>query len=95
MSFFKISLIRSGTGLPRRQRDVLQALGLKKRNKPVFRPVNPDTAGMIMVVKELLAVKEVESPEVTKRKSDPGFYVEQPVSPILPESSAEASSKST
>jgi hypothetical protein len=31
MSYFRITLIRSAIGLPRRSTDVLKALGLKKR----------------------------------------------------------------
>ena len=47
----------------------------------VFHPVSPDVAGQIMKVKELVAVKEVDTP-LTKqevhleRKPDSGFYIE-------------------
>ena len=79
MAFFKITLVRSGIGLYRKQ-DILQSLGISKRYKPVFHPVSADIAGKIMQVKELVAVKEVERPEPKGlKKSDPGFYVEQPV----------------
>ena len=80
MAYFKITLIRSGIGLYNKQA-VLRSLGLKKRYKPVFHPVSPDIAGKIMEVKELVAVKEVEDPETkSSKKSDPGFYLEKPVS---------------
>ena len=79
MAFFKITLVRSGIGLYRKQ-DILKSLGVKKRYKPVYQPVTADIAGKIMQVKELVQVKEVESPEPKgSKKSDPGFYVEQPV----------------
>jgi large subunit ribosomal protein L30 len=81
MPFFRITLLRSGIGLPMKTRGVLTALGLRKRMATVFQPVTPDVAGMIMKVKELVDVEEVEE-KLTKyqikanRKPDPGFYVE-------------------
>ncbi|KAK2735218.1 39S ribosomal protein L33, mitochondrial [Myotisia sp. PD_48] len=82
MSYFRITLIRSAIGLPRRTKDVLYALGLKKRMATVFFPVSQSVAGQIMKVKELVAVKEVTQP-LTKeqvnleRKPDPGYYIER------------------
>ena len=85
MTFFKITLIRSAIGLPKRTQAVLRALGLRKRMKTVFQPVTPGAAGQIMKVKELVAVSEVENRLTQKemkalRKPDPGYYVETPVS---------------
>ena len=85
MAFFKITLIRSGIGLPRRTQGVLAALGLRKRMRTVYHPVSPDVAGQIMKVKELVAVSEVEKALTKKemkmaRKPDPGYYVETPIS---------------
>ena len=85
MAFFKITLIRSGIGLPRKTQGVLAALGLRKRMRTVFHPVSPDVAGQIMKVKELVAVSEVEKALTKKemamaRKPDPGYYLETPVS---------------
>ncbi|KKK14738.1 hypothetical protein P175DRAFT_0497396 [Aspergillus ochraceoroseus IBT 24754] len=82
MSYFRITLVRSAIGLPRRTTDVLKALGLKKRMATVFHPVSPSVAGQIMKVKELVDVREVER-RLTKqqvhleRKPDPGYYVEK------------------
>lgn len=82
MSYFRITLIRSAIGLPKRTTGVLKALGLKKRMATVFHPVSQDVAGQIMAVKELVAVKEVDRP-LTKdevhweRKPDPGYYIEK------------------
>ncbi|KAK2800223.1 hypothetical protein FQN50_008187 [Emmonsiellopsis sp. PD_5] len=82
MTYFRITLIRSAIGLPKRSTGVLMALGLKKRMATVFHPVSPDVAGQIMKVKELVSVREVERP-LTKqqvhleRKPDPGYYVER------------------
>jgi large subunit ribosomal protein L30 len=81
-TYFRITLLRSAIGLPRRSTDVLKALGLKKRMATVFHPVSPSVAGQIMRVKELVSVQEVEQ-ALTKqqvhleRKPDPGYYVEK------------------
>ncbi|KAE8147429.1 hypothetical protein BDV25DRAFT_160393 [Aspergillus avenaceus] len=82
MSYFRVTLVRSAIGLPRRTTDVLKALGLKKRMVTVFHPVSPSVAGQIMKVKELVEVREVEKrltrQEVhLERKPDPGYYVEK------------------
>ncbi|BCS20634.1 mitochondrial 54S ribosomal protein uL30m [Aspergillus puulaauensis] len=82
MSYFRVTLVRSAIGLPRRTTDVLKALGLKKRMATVFHPVSQSTVGQIMKVKELVEVQEVEK-RMTKqemhleRKPDPGYYVER------------------
>ncbi|KAJ5669458.1 hypothetical protein N7462_010528 [Penicillium macrosclerotiorum] len=82
MSYFRITLLRSAIGLPRRSTDVLKALGLKKRMATVFHRVSPSVAGQIMKVKELVSVQEVDR-ALTKqevhleRKPDPGYYVEK------------------
>lgn len=52
--------------------------------RTVYHPVNQDTAGQIMKVKELVAVSEVEK-ALTKsemrelRRPDPGYYIETAV----------------
>jgi ribosomal protein L30 len=83
MSYFRITLKRSGIGLPERVQGVLHALGLRKRMKTVFYPVSSQVAGQIMKVKELVEVQEVDKPlskyELKQeRKPDPGFYLEKP-----------------
>jgi large subunit ribosomal protein L30 len=84
MSYFRITLMRSGIGMPKKTQGVLMALGLRRRMKTVFHPVSPQVAGQIMRVKELVHVEEV--PEAltpaelkAERKPDPGFYVEKAV----------------
>lgn len=82
MSYFRITLMRSAIGLPRKSADVLKALGLRKRMATVFHPVTPSVAGQIMKVKELVAVSEVDKPMTKQevhqeRVPDPGFYVER------------------
>lgn len=81
MVFFKITLIRSAIGLPRKTQAVLNALGLRKRMATVFKPVNASSAGQIMKIKELVAVSEVEralsNAEMRDlRRPDPGYYIE-------------------
>ena len=84
MPFFRITLHRSAIGLPARTRGVLAALGLRRRSQTVFHPVEPQFAGMIMKVKELVRVQEVEEAlskaEVkAERTPDTGFYIEKAV----------------
>ncbi|OTB01044.1 hypothetical protein M426DRAFT_323827 [Hypoxylon sp. CI-4A] len=84
MSFFRITLHRSAIGLPERTRGVLAALGLRKRSQTVFHPVSAQSAGMILKVKELVKVSEVEkalSPQEMReeRRPEPGFWVEKAV----------------
>lgn len=48
----------------------------------VFHPVHPQFAGMIMKVKELVKVEEVEKPMTTRelrdsRRPEAGFWVEK------------------
>jgi large subunit ribosomal protein L30 len=81
MPYFRITLLRSGIGMPYKVQGVLKALGLRKRMTTVYHPVTQSVAGQIMRIKELVDVKEVEH-AVTKeemraaRRPDPGYYVE-------------------
>ncbi|KAF9874502.1 50s ribosomal protein [Colletotrichum karsti] len=84
MSFFRITLHRSAIGLPKSTRAVLESLGLHRRTQTVFHPVKPEFAGMIMQVKELVKVEEVDRAKTKyevkeERRPDPGFYVEKAV----------------
>jgi large subunit ribosomal protein L30 len=80
-SYFRITLMRSGIGLPKRTQGVLKALGLRQRMKTVFYPVSPEVAGQIMRVKELVSVDRALTKEELKaeRKPDPGYYMESAV----------------
>ncbi len=83
-AFFRITLHRSAIGLPQRTRDVLAALGLRRRSQTVFHAVSPAAAGMLMKVKELVRVAEVDAPLSrdqlrAERTPDKGFYVEKAV----------------
>lgn len=81
-SYFRITLHRSAIGLPERTRGVLASLGLHRRCQTVFHPAEPQFAGMIMKVKELVRVEEVDrrlsAAELrAERTPDRGFWVER------------------
>ena len=80
--YFRITLLRSAIGLPKKMSGVLQALGLRKRLRTVYHPVTADVAGQVFAVKELVDVQEVDralSKQEMKslRTPDAGFYVEK------------------
>ncbi|TKA32726.1 hypothetical protein B0A50_00951 [Salinomyces thailandicus] len=79
---FRITLVRSAIGLPRKSSGVLAALGLHKRLRTVYHPVSPQVAGMVFAVKELVDVQAVAQPlsgrEMRElRRPDSGFWVER------------------
>merc|ERR1711939_333035 len=81
-SYFRITLMRSAIGLPKKSSGVLAALGLHKRLRTVYHPVSPQTAGMVFAVKELVDVQEVDQALSKRemrelRRPDSGFYVER------------------
>jgi large subunit ribosomal protein L30 len=74
--------MRSGIGLAKRRNDTLVALGLRKRFRTVYKPVNPQTAGLLLRVKELIRLELVDDVETKeqqreKRKPQKGYVVEQ------------------
>jgi large subunit ribosomal protein L30 len=82
MSYFRITLMRSGIGMPEKTQGVLKALGLRKRMTTVYHPVTQSVAGQIMRIKELIDVKEVKNPMTKEqmraaRRPDPGYYIEK------------------
>ncbi|KAK5116392.1 hypothetical protein LTR62_007939 [Meristemomyces frigidus] len=82
--FFRITLLRSAIGLPKRTAGVLAALGLHKRLRTVYHPVTQDVAGQIFAVKELVDVQEVDQKlsdgQMRElRRPGPGFWVEKRV----------------
>ncbi len=89
MSYFRITLMRSGIGMPKKTQGVLMALGLRRRMRTVFHPVSPEVAGQIMKVKELVHVEEVEKALTTQelraeRRPHPGYYIETSLPRIRP-----------
>jgi large subunit ribosomal protein L30 len=79
--FWKVTLMRSAIGLPRRRGDTLVALGLRKRFRTVYKPINPQIAGLILKVKELVQLELVDTAETKeemrqKRRPEKGYVVE-------------------
>ena len=58
MAKVKITLVRSTSGQPKRQKATIEALGLKKLNQSIIKEANPATVGMIKKVEHLLSVEE-------------------------------------
>ncbi|KAK5120288.1 hypothetical protein LTR85_006494 [Meristemomyces frigidus] len=81
-NYFRITLLRSAIGLPKKSSGVLAALGLHKRLRTVYHPVSQTVAGQVFAVKELVDVQEVDQ-ALTKREMrelrqpESGFYVER------------------
>ncbi len=57
-STIKIKLVRSPHGRPKKQREIIRGLGLKKLHQTVERPNNRATRGMIKKVIHMVEVKE-------------------------------------
>ena len=60
MKKYKIVQVRSRIGRPAAQKRTLDALGIKKMNRPVYLEGSPQVEGMINKVKHLLSVEEVK-----------------------------------
>lgn len=63
MAKLRITWTRSAIGLPRSQRRVVQALGLRKLHQTVERADTPSIRGMVHKVRHLVAVEEVPEAE--------------------------------
>jgi large subunit ribosomal protein L30 len=59
-NFLKVKLIRSLVGRPRKQREVVKGLGLRKMSSEVIRKDCPEIWGMINKVSHLVQVEAVE-----------------------------------
>lgn len=57
----KVTLVRSPIGYAQDQKDTVSSLGLKKVNKSVMLPDNPQVRGMIYKVRHMLLVEEPSS----------------------------------
>ncbi len=58
MAKIKITQVKSVIGRPKRQKATVQALGLKRLNKPVVHDATPQILGMVEKVSHLVAVEE-------------------------------------
>jgi large subunit ribosomal protein L30 len=58
MSKIVVTQIRSSIGRPKRQKETIKALGLKKLNNPVEHEATPQILGMVKKVSHLVKVEE-------------------------------------
>jgi large subunit ribosomal protein L30 len=56
----KVTQLRSTVGKPRRQRDTVRALGLRRIRHSVVKEDRPEIRGMLARVSHLVDVEEVE-----------------------------------
>jgi len=56
----KITLVKSPIGYSWDQKETVKRLGLKKLNKTVVKPDNPQIRGMVRKVRHLVKVEEIE-----------------------------------
>ncbi|HSH20303.1 MAG TPA: 50S ribosomal protein L30 [Draconibacterium sp.] len=60
MAKIKITQVKSSIGSTKRQKLTLEALGLKKLNRPVVHEVTPQIVGMVNKMRHLISVEEVK-----------------------------------
>jgi len=59
MAKLKITQVKSSIGSTKRQKLTLEALGLKKLNRPVIHEATPQIVGMVNKMSHLISVEEV------------------------------------
>ena len=59
MKQLKVTQVKSGIDRPERQKRTLQALGIKKMNRPIIVEASPQVEGMINKLRHLLIIEEV------------------------------------
>lgn len=60
MAKIQITQVKSGIGSTKRQKRTLEALGLKKLNRPVVHEATPQIMGMVNKMRHLISVEEVK-----------------------------------
>ena len=60
MPKLKVTQVRGSAGKPRRQRDTLRALGLRRIRQAVVKEDRPEIRGMIARIEHLVVVEDVE-----------------------------------
>ncbi|KAG0175255.1 hypothetical protein DFQ28_002115 [Apophysomyces sp. BC1034] len=77
--YFKVTLTRSTIGLSKDYRAAAKTLGLHRLHQTTYQPVNASSAGLILKLKELVKVQNVESiptrEELDAAKPARGFKV--------------------
>ena len=64
-SSLEIKLVKSQIGVPKKLRNILIGLGLRKTHTSVIRKDTPEIRGMIFKVKHLIEVTELETTDYT------------------------------
>ncbi|GLR19335.1 50S ribosomal protein L30 [Portibacter lacus] len=59
MAIVKLTQVKSVIDRPKKQKDTMFALGLKKMNQSVEKEVSPQVQGMINKVSHLITVEEI------------------------------------
>ena len=59
MKKIKITQVRSAINRPKDQKLTIQALGIKKLNRPVEKEATPQIIGMVNKISHLLKVEEI------------------------------------
>jgi len=59
MAKIKITQVKSSIGSTKRQKLTLEALGIKKLNRPVIHEATPQIVGMVNKMRHLISVEEV------------------------------------
>ena len=60
MAKLKITQVKSTIGSTKRQKAIMEALGLKKLNQTVEHEATPQIVGMVNKMRHLISVEEVE-----------------------------------
>jgi len=60
MKKVRVTQVRSAINRPKRQKLTLEALGIKKLNRPIDHEATPQVLGMIDKVKHLLKIEEIK-----------------------------------
>ena len=60
MAKLRITQVKSSIGSTKRQKAILEALGLKKLQNPVVHEATPQVVGMVNKMRHLISVEEVE-----------------------------------
>jgi large subunit ribosomal protein L30 len=60
MGKLRVTQVRSAAGKPRRQRDTIRALGLRRIRHTVVKEDRPEIQGMLATVRHLIEVEEVD-----------------------------------
>ncbi len=60
MAKLRITQVKSSIGSTKRQKAILEALGLKKLNNPIVHEATPQIVGMVNKMRHLISVEEVK-----------------------------------